>query len=60
MEIHKWSHSRSRSAITNFNLRKKYTFKSKESAEAGNRKNRNSGDEETKTYKDYHKEEFVL
>ncbi|XP_068679522.1 uncharacterized protein [Montipora foliosa] len=55
MQVHKWSHSRSRSAITNFNLRKKYTFKSKESAEAGNRKKRNNGDEETKAYKDYHK-----
>lgn len=55
MQVHKWSHARSRAAITNFNLRKKYTFKSKESAEAGNRKKRNSGDQETKTYKDYHK-----
>ena len=55
MHVHKCSHSRYPTAITNFNLRKKYTFKSKESAEAGNRKKRNSGDEETKTYKDYHK-----
>ena len=55
MQVHKWSHVRSRTAITNFNLRKKYTFKSKESAEAGNRGKRNSDDQETKTYKDYHK-----
>ena len=55
MQVLKWSHARSRTAITNFNLRKKYTFKSKESAEAGNNKKRNSGDQETKTYKDYHK-----
>ena len=54
MQVHKWSHARSRVAITNFNLRKKYTFKSKESAEAGNRKKRNSDDQETKTYKDNH------
>ena len=36
MQVHKWSHAQSRTAITNFNLRKKYTFKSKESTEAGN------------------------
>ena len=53
-QVHKWSHSRPRTAITYFHLWKTYAFKSKESAEPGNRNNRNS-DEETTSYKDYHK-----
>lgn len=38
VNVHGWSYSRSRAAVTQFNLRKKYTFKSQETAEAGNRK----------------------
>ena len=55
VHVHHWSHSQSRAAVTNFNLRKKYTFKSQMSAEAGNRKRKQNGDKATKFHKDYHK-----
>ena len=55
VRVHHWSHSQSRAAVTNFNLRKKYTFKSQMSAEAGNRKRKLNGDKATKFHKDYHK-----
>ena len=55
VHVHHWSHSQSRSAVTNFNLRKKYTFKNQMNAEAGNRKRKQNGDKATKLHKDYHK-----
>ena len=55
VHVHHWSHSQSRAAVTNFNLRKKYTFKSQMSAEAGNRKRKQNDDKATKFHKDYHK-----
>ena len=55
VHVHHWSPSQSRSAVTNFNLRKKYTFKNQMSAEAGNRKRKQNGDKATKLHKDYHK-----
>ena len=54
-KVHKWSLSQSRAAVTNFDLRKKYTFKCKESAKAGNRKRKHNEDFAAKAYKDYHK-----
>ena len=54
-KVHKRSVSKSRAAVTNFYLRKKYTFKSKESAKAGNRKRKHNEDSTAKAYKDYHK-----
>ena len=54
-QAHQWSPSRSRAALTNFNLRKKYTFKSQKIAEAGNRKRKYDGNKAIKAHKDYHK-----
>ena len=42
-------------AVTNFKLRKQYTFKSQDSAKAGNRKRKHHGDKPIKVYKNYHK-----
>lgn len=57
VNVHGWSYSRSRAAVTQFNLRKKYTFKSQETAEAGNRKKKQTllDEKAPKAYKDYHK-----
>ncbi|RMX57822.1 hypothetical protein pdam_00020687 [Pocillopora damicornis] len=44
-----------RAAVTNFKLRKQYTFKSQDSAKAGNRKRKHHGDKPIKVYKNYHK-----
>ena len=55
VHVHGWSYSRSRTAVTQFNLRKKYTFKSQETAEAGNRKKKQTDEKAPKAYKDYHK-----
>lgn len=55
VQVYQRSHSRSRAALTNLNLRKQYTFKNQQNAEAGNRKRKHDRTEATKTYKDYHK-----
>ena len=55
VQVHQWSSSQSRAALNRYNLRKKYTFKSKKSAEAGNRRRKQNGDQAPKAYKDYHK-----
>ena len=54
-QVHHWSLSQSRAAVTNFKLRKQYTFKSQDSAKAGNRKRKHHGDKPIKVYKNYHK-----
>ena len=53
--LQRFTSGQSRAAVTNFDLRKKYTFKSKESAKAGNRKRKHNEDSAAKAYKDYHK-----
>ena len=47
VQVHQWSHSRSRAALTNLNLRKQYTFKNQQNAEAGNRKRKHDRTEAT-------------
>ena len=56
LKVHGWPKHQARAALLRFNLRKKYSFSTAESAAAGNRKMKTNADENgQKRCKDYHK-----
>lgn len=56
-KVHDWPKHQARAAVLRFNLRKKYSFSTAESAAAGNRKGKTNADEhgQKRCNKDYHK-----
>ena len=57
LKVHGWPKHQARAAVLRFNLRKKYSFSTAESAAAGNRKGKTNADEQEqkRCNKDYHK-----
>lgn len=57
LKVHDWPKHQARAAVLRFNLRKKYSFSTAESAAAGNRKRKTNADEhgQKRCNKDYHK-----
>ena len=56
LKVHDWPKHQARAAVLRFNLRKKYSFSTAESAAAGNRKGKTNADEhgQKRCNKDYH------
>lgn len=57
LKVHDWPKHQAPAAVLRFNLRKKYSFSTAESAAAGNRKGKTNADEhgQKRCNKDYHK-----
>ena len=57
LKVHDWPKHQARAAVLRFNLHKKYSFSTAESAAAGNRKGKTNADEhgQKRCTKDYHK-----
>ena len=62
LKVHGWPKHQARAAVLRFNLRKKYSFSTAESAAAGNRKGKTNADkhEQRRCSKDYHKKRCCL